>query len=78
MKKSQCTHPGHGKYSFDEFNRLIRQNVKDMAQTDDINGFEISSSIRMLGNMFDALSNQRESEKGISDPVWAFDAVGDR
>jgi DNA-binding MarR family transcriptional regulator len=68
MNKSRCNHPGHGKYSFDEFSRLIRQNVKEMARTDDISGFEVSSSIRMLANMFDVVTNQSENEKGISDP----------
>jgi MarR family 2-MHQ and catechol resistance regulon transcriptional repressor len=68
MDKHGCFHSMGKKISFEEFNMMMRQNIIDITKSKDVSGIEISSSVRMLANMFDALSGQNESEKGISGP----------
>lgn len=68
MDKHGCFHSSGKKLSFEEFNLIMRQNIIEITKTEDVSGIEISSSIRMLANMFDSLSGQNESEKGISGP----------
>jgi len=66
MKDHEFPHRNGRKIAFEEFNRELRQNVKAIAETDDISGFELSSGIHMLANMFDSFLNVRDNEIGIS------------
>jgi DNA-binding MarR family transcriptional regulator len=68
MDKHNCSHPHGNRHSFEEFNLRMHQYVKEISQTDDVIGFEISSSIRMLANMFDSMLNLKDNDKGISGP----------
>ena len=64
-EKEYSHHIGPG-MNFEEFNLLLRQNVKAIAGNDDISGFELYNGIHMLANMFDSFLNIRDSEIEVS------------
>ena len=66
MKDQENKHHSDPKMNFEEFNQLLRQNIKAIAGNDDISGFELSTGIHMLANMFDSFLNVRDSEIGVS------------
>jgi DNA-binding MarR family transcriptional regulator len=66
MKDQENKHHSDPKRNFEEFNQLLRQNIKAIAGNDDISGFELSTGIHMLANMFDSFLNVRDSEIGVS------------
>jgi MarR family 2-MHQ and catechol resistance regulon transcriptional repressor len=66
MREHEFPHRDGRKIAFEEFNRELRQNVKAIAEIDDISGFELSSGIHMLANMFDSFLAVRDNEIGIS------------
>jgi DNA-binding MarR family transcriptional regulator len=66
MKEHDFPHRDGKKIAFEDFNRELRQNVKAIAETEDISGFELSSGIHMLANMFDSFLAVRDNEIGVS------------
>jgi DNA-binding MarR family transcriptional regulator len=66
MHNHGCVNVDGKKLGFDEFNLLLRQNIKKIAGIDDVSGFELYSSMRMLANMFDSFLNQNDGDRGIS------------
>jgi DNA-binding MarR family transcriptional regulator len=66
MHDHRCMTIDGRKIDFDEFNALLRQKIMNIAGIDDVSGFELYSSLRMLANMFDAFLGQNDGETGIS------------
>lgn len=66
MEDHKFNHSRGHRPSFEEFNRNLRENVKELSRTEDISGFELSTGIHMLANMFESFLNIRDNEIGVS------------